>query len=82
MRPNREFKVQTVPVTDPGDLLAWLRDPGALAWVRRGDGLEYGLIEASASAAANAVVGVPIYQGFGRVFRAFEAGPRVEPRGR
>jgi menaquinone-specific isochorismate synthase len=39
MRPDREFKVQTVPVTDPGDLLASLRDPGALAWVRRGDGL-------------------------------------------
>ncbi len=39
MRPDREFKAQTVPVTDPGDLLALLRDPGALAWVRRGDGL-------------------------------------------
>jgi menaquinone-specific isochorismate synthase len=30
---------RTVPVADPGDLLAALPDPGALAWVRRGAGL-------------------------------------------
>ena len=39
MRPDREFKVQTVPVTDPGALLASLKDVGPLAWVHRGDGL-------------------------------------------
>jgi menaquinone-specific isochorismate synthase len=31
--------VRTVPVDDPGDLVARLPDPGALAWVRHGDGL-------------------------------------------
>ena len=31
--------VRTVPVPDPGDLIARLPEPGALAWVRRGDGL-------------------------------------------
>ena len=31
--------VRTVPVPDPGDLLARLPGSGALAWVRRGDGL-------------------------------------------
>jgi menaquinone-specific isochorismate synthase len=31
--------VRTVPVPDPGDLIARLPQPGALAWVRRGDGL-------------------------------------------
>jgi menaquinone-specific isochorismate synthase len=31
--------VRTVPVADPGDLVARLPDPGALAWVRHGDGL-------------------------------------------
>jgi menaquinone-specific isochorismate synthase len=31
--------VRTVPVADPGDLIARLPGPGALAWVRRGDGL-------------------------------------------
>jgi menaquinone-specific isochorismate synthase len=39
MRPDRGFKVQTVPVTDPGALLASLKDVGPLAWVHRGDGL-------------------------------------------
>jgi menaquinone-specific isochorismate synthase len=31
--------VRTVPVPNPGDLLARLPSPGSLAWVRRGDGL-------------------------------------------
>ena len=31
--------VRTVPVADPGDLIARLPGPGALAWVRRGEGL-------------------------------------------
>jgi menaquinone-specific isochorismate synthase len=31
--------VRTVPVADPGDLIARLPGPEALAWVRRGDGL-------------------------------------------
>jgi menaquinone-specific isochorismate synthase len=31
--------VRTVPVDDPGDLVARLPDPGVLAWVRHGDGL-------------------------------------------
>jgi menaquinone-specific isochorismate synthase len=31
--------VRTVPVADPGDLIARLPEPGALAWVRRGEGL-------------------------------------------
>ncbi len=31
--------VRTVPVPDPGDLVARLPEPGALAWVRRGAGL-------------------------------------------
>lgn len=31
--------VRTAPVADPGDLIARLPEPGALAWVRRGDGL-------------------------------------------
>jgi menaquinone-specific isochorismate synthase len=31
--------VRTVPVPDPGDLLARLPHPDALAWVRRGEGL-------------------------------------------
>jgi menaquinone-specific isochorismate synthase len=31
--------VRTIPVTDPGDLIARLPGPNALAWVRRGDGL-------------------------------------------
>ena len=39
MRPDREFKVRPVPVTDPGALLASLKDVGPLAWVHRGDGL-------------------------------------------
>jgi menaquinone-specific isochorismate synthase len=34
-----QLVVRTVPVDDPGDLLARLPDPAALAWVRRGDGL-------------------------------------------
>src|SRR5712691_8508071 len=39
MRPAGTFKVRTVPVADPGDLLASLQDRDALAWVSRGDGL-------------------------------------------
>ena len=31
--------VRTVPVADPGDLIARLPEPGALAWVRRDEGL-------------------------------------------
>lgn len=31
--------VRTIPVADPGDLIARLPEPHALAWVRRGDGL-------------------------------------------
>jgi menaquinone-specific isochorismate synthase len=31
--------VRTVPVADPGDLVARLPDPAALAWVRHGEGL-------------------------------------------
>ncbi len=31
--------VRTIPAPDPGDLIATLPEPGALAWVRRGDGL-------------------------------------------
>ena len=31
--------VRTVPVADPGDLIARLPRPDALAWVRRGDGM-------------------------------------------
>ncbi len=31
--------VRTVPVGDPGDLLARLPHPGSVAWIRRGDGL-------------------------------------------
>ncbi|MGN6794248.1 MAG: isochorismate synthase [Streptosporangiaceae bacterium] len=31
--------VRTIPVADPGDLIARLPEPDALAWVRRGDGL-------------------------------------------
>jgi menaquinone-specific isochorismate synthase len=31
--------VRTVPIADPGDLIARLPEPGALAWVRRGEGL-------------------------------------------
>lgn len=33
------FKVRTVRVQDPGNLLAAIQNPGALAWVHRGDGL-------------------------------------------
>ncbi len=31
--------VRTVPVADPGDLVGQLPGPGALAWIRRGEGL-------------------------------------------
>jgi menaquinone-specific isochorismate synthase len=31
--------IQTVAVPDPGDLISQLPEPGALAWVRRGEGL-------------------------------------------
>jgi len=31
--------VRTVPVPDPGDMIARLPHPDSLAWVRRGDGL-------------------------------------------
>ncbi len=31
--------VRTVPIADPGDLISRLPEPGALAWVRRGEGL-------------------------------------------
>jgi menaquinone-specific isochorismate synthase len=31
--------VRTVPVADPGDLIAQLPGPGSLAWVRQGEGL-------------------------------------------
>jgi menaquinone-specific isochorismate synthase len=31
--------VRTVPLADPGDLIARLPEPGSLAWVRRGEGL-------------------------------------------
>ena len=31
--------VRTVPVADPGDLAGQLPGPGALAWIRRGEGL-------------------------------------------
>ncbi len=31
--------VRTLPVDDPGDLIARLPDPAALAWIRRGEGL-------------------------------------------
>ena len=31
--------VRTVPIADPGDLIGRLPEPGALAWVRRGEGL-------------------------------------------
>ncbi len=31
--------VRTVPLADPGSLIARLPEPGALAWVRRGEGL-------------------------------------------
>ncbi len=31
--------VRSVPVADPGDLIARLPEPGALAWICRGDGL-------------------------------------------
>jgi len=31
--------VRTIPVADPGDLIAQLPEPNALAWVRGGDGL-------------------------------------------
>src|SRR5215475_9869164 len=31
--------VRTIPVADPGDLIARLPEPNALAWVRGGDGL-------------------------------------------
>ncbi len=31
--------VRTVPIADPGELIARLPEPEALAWVRRGDGL-------------------------------------------
>ena len=37
--PGLGWAVATVPVADPGDLLARLPGPAALAWVRRGDGL-------------------------------------------
>jgi menaquinone-specific isochorismate synthase len=37
--PGQGLAVETVPVADPGDLLARLPGPAALAWVRRGDGL-------------------------------------------
>jgi menaquinone-specific isochorismate synthase len=38
LTPDR-LVVRTVPVDDPGDLLARLPDPGPVAWVRGGDGL-------------------------------------------
>jgi menaquinone-specific isochorismate synthase len=31
--------VRTVAFDDPGDLIGWLPEPDALAWIRRGDGL-------------------------------------------
>ena len=31
--------VRTVPVADPGDLIAQLPGPGSLAWIRQGEGL-------------------------------------------
>jgi menaquinone-specific isochorismate synthase len=31
--------VRTIPIADPGDLIDRLPEPGALAWVRHGDGL-------------------------------------------
>src|SRR5215469_1680866 len=31
--------VRSVPVADPGDLIARLPEPDALAWIRRGEGL-------------------------------------------
>jgi menaquinone-specific isochorismate synthase len=37
--PGQGLAVETAEVADPGDLLARLPGPAALAWVRRGDGL-------------------------------------------
>jgi len=31
--------VRTVPVDDPGDLIARLPHPGSVSWIRRGEGL-------------------------------------------
>ncbi len=31
--------VRSVPVPDPGDLIGWLPEPAALAWIRHGAGL-------------------------------------------
>ncbi|MGH3275910.1 MAG: hypothetical protein ACRDNZ_16490, partial [Streptosporangiaceae bacterium] len=36
---GHSLAVTTVAADDPGDLLARLPGPAALAWVRRGDGL-------------------------------------------
>ncbi|TDD62094.1 isochorismate synthase, partial [Actinomadura darangshiensis] len=36
--PDR-LAVRTVPVPDPGDLLARLPHPSALAWIRHGEGI-------------------------------------------
>ena len=38
LTPDR-LVVRTVPVEDPGDLVARLPDPASVAWIRRGDGL-------------------------------------------
>jgi len=38
-RGGEHLVVRSTPVADPGDLLGWLPEPAALAWVHRGAGL-------------------------------------------
>lgn len=37
--PDERLIIRTTKITDPGDVLAWLPEPRALAWVQRGAGL-------------------------------------------
>ncbi len=38
-RTQERLAVRTIPIADPGDLVAALPEPAALAWIRHGDGL-------------------------------------------
>jgi menaquinone-specific isochorismate synthase len=38
-RTQERLAVRTIPITDPGDLVGTLPEPGALAWIRHGEGI-------------------------------------------
>jgi menaquinone-specific isochorismate synthase len=77
MTAARGFKVRTVPVKDPGDLLAALHDScRPLAWVRRGDGL----IGVGETATITVPAGPGRFGVAGRLFRGLCEASETEDR--